>query len=127
MLVQGILLGFVSSKAALTSSFLMRDFGIPFSPRFCSSVPSPIIPGCVIFGAFERLGVSPLLLIPYTPGRECTFLNSESDKPFRLKRPPTSASALGIMTATVTDLRVRSGHPEKGLLSQLDLGPNLSV
>ncbi|MGA8900825.1 MAG: hypothetical protein WB528_15225 [Bradyrhizobium sp.] len=31
------------------------------------------------------------------------------------------------MTATVTDLRVRSGHPEKGLLSQLDLGPNLSV
>lgn len=55
------------------------------------------------------------------------FLNSVSDKPFRVKAPPTSASALGIMAATLTDLRVRRGHPEKGLLSPLDLGPNLSV
>ena len=55
------------------------------------------------------------------------FLNSVGDKPFRVKAPPTSASALGIMAATLTDLRVRRGHPEKGLLSPPDLGPNLSV
>ena len=32
-------------KAAETSFFFMRAFGLPRCPRFCSSVPSPIMPG----------------------------------------------------------------------------------
>lgn len=48
-------------------------------------------------------------------GRECAFLNSVSDKPFRLKAP----LAFAIMAANLTDLRARSGHP-KGLAPQLD-------
>jgi hypothetical protein len=35
-------------KAASTSSSLMRFAGSPRSPRFCSSVPSPIIPRWII-------------------------------------------------------------------------------
>ena len=35
-------------KAASTSSSLMRCAGSPRSPRFCSSVPSPIIPRWII-------------------------------------------------------------------------------
>lgn len=32
-------------KAAVTSFFFIRAAGLPRSPRFCSSVPSPIMPG----------------------------------------------------------------------------------
>ena len=35
-----------SAKAASTSFFLMRSAGLPVSFKFCSSVPSPIMPGC---------------------------------------------------------------------------------
>ena len=34
------------AKAASTSSSLIRAAGFPRWPRFCSSVPSPIMPGC---------------------------------------------------------------------------------
>ena len=39
-------------KAASTSSFLIRAPGLPRSSRFCSSVPSPIIPGLATSGCF---------------------------------------------------------------------------
>ena len=123
MLVQGYFLRFVFSKAASTSSFLMRDLGTPISPRFCSSVPSPIIPGCVIFGAL--LGLAFIGHVKQSR-RDCAFLNSGSGNPFRLKAPPTSASAFGIMAATLTDLRSEADN-QKDLLSQLDLRSNLSV
>jgi hypothetical protein len=32
-------------KAAVTSLFFILADGLPRSPRFCSSVPSPIMPG----------------------------------------------------------------------------------
>jgi hypothetical protein len=41
---QGFFFGAGWLKAASTSSSLMRFVGSPRSPRFCSSVPSPIIP-----------------------------------------------------------------------------------
>src|SRR6202043_3869357 len=40
------------AKAASTSSFWMRAAGLPGCPRFCSSVPSPIMPGCGGAGVF---------------------------------------------------------------------------
>ena len=43
--LQGFFLRFFLTNAASTSSFLIRAVGFPRSLRFCSSVPSPIIPG----------------------------------------------------------------------------------
>jgi hypothetical protein len=44
---------FFLPKAATTSFFFMRAAGSPRSPRLCSSVPSPIMPGCTIFALFS--------------------------------------------------------------------------
>src|SRR6201999_1925203 len=55
--------GFLSN-AASTSSFLMRAEGFPGSLRFCSSVPSPIIPGWSTFFVLECFG-SDLLVMRY--------------------------------------------------------------
>src|SRR5579872_1173242 len=39
-------------KAAVTSFFFIRAAGLPRSPRFCSSVPSPIMPGWITLACF---------------------------------------------------------------------------
>ena len=51
---QGLFFGADFLKAASTSSCLMRFAGSPRSPRFCSSVPSPIIPRCIMGRALWR-------------------------------------------------------------------------
>src|SRR5258705_5229815 len=56
------------AKAASTSSFLMRAPGFPGWPRFCSSVPSPIMPGCGVAGLLLGSLGSGLLVIMITPG-----------------------------------------------------------
>jgi hypothetical protein len=45
---RGFIFGACPLKAASTSSSFMRLSGSPNSPRFCSSVPSPIIPRWII-------------------------------------------------------------------------------
>src|SRR6267142_3551921 len=56
------------AKAASTSSFLMRAPGFPGWPRFCSSVPSPIMPGCGVAGFFLVSLGSGFLVISRSPG-----------------------------------------------------------
>jgi hypothetical protein len=54
------------SKAAVTSSFSMRAPGVPGWLRFCSSVPSPIIPLCLSadFLSAESDGLFVMGLLP---------------------------------------------------------------
>jgi hypothetical protein len=55
-------------KAVATSFLFMRAFGLPRSLRFCSSVPSPIIPGCMTLACFlVSPGVVILFVISNTP------------------------------------------------------------
>src|SRR6266436_2445653 len=62
--------GLCLPKAASTSSFLIRAVGSPRSLRFCSSVPSPIMPGwetsAFLLGS---LGTAGLFVISNTPRR----------------------------------------------------------
>src|SRR5467141_1379915 len=63
-------LGLCLPKAASTSFFLIRAAGSPRSLRFCSSVPSPIMPGWAT-SAFllASLGTAGLFVISNTPRR----------------------------------------------------------
>src|SRR5580693_5421132 len=78
-MLQGDFLGFCLPKAAFTSPFLIRAAGLPRSPRFCSSVPSPIIPGWETSACFlVSLGTVGLFVISNTPKRGSASLNSAS-------------------------------------------------
>jgi len=68
-------------KAAVTSSFLMRAPGVPGWLRFCSSVPSPIIPLClsVDFLSAEDVG---LFVMGVTPCAGVPDLNQAAGQWF---------------------------------------------
>src|SRR5258705_13432126 len=57
------------AKAASISSFLMRAPGFPGWPRFCSSLPSPIMPGCGVAGVFLGSFGAGLLASLIYPGK----------------------------------------------------------
>src|SRR3984957_9789487 len=75
------------AKAASTSSFLMRAAGLPGWPRFCSSVPSPIMPVWVS-GFFAGFLGADLLVMPEYSGCGCARPNLAN---LRLV-PPKSAT-----------------------------------
>src|ERR1700761_9103107 len=80
-------------KAASTSSSLMRAEGLPGWPRFCSSVPSPIMPGCLSVVLLSLCGglESGLLLMIQSPGADARDLTI----------PRSFGSVLGVLARAV--------------------------
>src|ERR1700682_1935996 len=72
------------ANAASTSSFLMRASGFPGWPRFCSSVPSPIMPGCGSPGFLLVPLGSGLLVISKSPGAGARNLTASNAVRFHL-------------------------------------------
>src|SRR6185437_2686759 len=75
------------AKAASTSSFLMRAAGLPGWPRFCSSVPSPIMPGC---------GLAEFGLVPLESGLLVMLQSPGADARDSTARAPSCSDALSI-------------------------------
>ena len=69
------------SKAAVTSSFSMRAPGVPGWLRFCSSVPSPIIPLCLSADFLSAEGDG-LFVMGSTPCAGALDLNHTADQWF---------------------------------------------
>jgi hypothetical protein len=77
------------SKAEVTSSFSIRAPGVPGWLRFCSSVPSPIIPVC-LSADFLSAGSDGLLVMASTP---CAGALEQTKPPIdsSLGSPPTAS------------------------------------